>query len=141
MISKVKLKKTKLLYLLVAMLLVSGCGQKHTAGEPDVISSIKTNRDEMLTVVANRDKIEDKEEFANLLIEKCKDNSFQSIKFSTDNGYATSLDISVYCWKDEIDGQDPVMVVEYKPVEWGKDYDIMHDPDKFELYIDGELME
>ena len=106
-----------------------------------MISSIKTNRDEMLTVVANRDKIEDKEEFANLLIEKCKDNSFQSIKFSTDNGYATSLDISVYCWKDEIDGQDPVMVVEYKPVEWGKDYDIMHDPDKFELYIDGELME
>ena len=33
------------------------------------------------------------------------------------------------------------MVVEYNPVEWGKDYDIMHDPDKFELYIDGELIE
>lgn len=136
-----KMKKLKLLYLLVAMLLVSGCGQKHKEGEPDVISSIKTNQDEILTVVANRDKIEDKEEFANLLIEKCKDNSFQSVKFSTDNGYATSLDISVYYWKDEIEGQDPVMVVEYNPVEWGKDYDIMHDPDKFELYIDGELIE
>lgn len=32
------------------------------------------------------------------------------------------------------------MVVEYKPVEWGMDYDIVHDPEKFQMYVDGELM-
>ena len=33
--------------------------------EPDVVSSISMNRDQYLTVVANRNRIEDKEEFAN----------------------------------------------------------------------------
>ena len=51
---------------------VSGCGQKHKEGEPDVISSIKMNQDEMLTVVANRNQIEDKEEFAELLLKNAK---------------------------------------------------------------------
>lgn len=69
-----------------------------------------------------------------------KDNSFQSVRFSTDYGYATSLNLRVYLWEDEIEGQEPVMVVEYKPVEWGMDYDIVHDPEKFQMYVDGELM-
>ena len=136
-----KRKKHTLICLLCVAVFVSGCGQKHKEGEPDVISSIKMNQDEMLTVVANRNQIEDKEEFAELLLKKCKENSFQSVKFSTDSWYATSLNLRVYLWEDEIEGQDPVMVVEYKPVEWGKDYDIVNDPEKFQMYVDGELME
>ena len=62
------------------------------------------------------------------IVKKCKDNSFQSVRFSTDYGYATSLNLRVYLWEDEIEGQEPVMVVEYKPVEWEMDYDIVHDP-------------
>lgn len=134
-------KKHTLICLLCVAVFVSGCGQKHKEGEPDVISSIKMNQDEMLTVVANRNQIEDKEEFAELLVKKCKENSFQSVKFSTDSGYVTSLDLRVYLWEDEIEGQEPIMVVEYKPVEWGKDYDIVNDPEKFQMYVDGELME
>lgn len=101
---------------------------------------INGRTEEILMVVANRDQIEVKEDFAKHLVEKCKDNFFQSIKFSTDYGYATSLDPRVYLWKDEIEGHDPVRVVEYKPAEWGKDYDIVHNPDKFQLYVDGELV-
>ncbi|RGI15436.1 hypothetical protein DXD06_05335 [Roseburia sp. TF10-5] len=89
------------------------------------------NHDETLTVVANRDTIEDKEKFAELLIKKCKDNSFQSIKFSTDYGYATSLELQVYLWSDQIKGRDPVMEIEYLPVEWGKEYDIVHNSENF----------
>ena len=136
-----KRKKHTLICLLCVAVFVSGCGQKHNEGEPDVISSIKMNQDEMLTVVANRNQIENKEEFAELLLKKCKENSFQSVKFSTVSGYATSLNLRVYLWEDEIEGQEPVMVVEYKPVEWGKDYDIVNDPEKFQMYVDGELME
>ena len=130
-----------LICLLCVAVFVSGCGQKHKEGEPDVISSIKMNQDEMLTVVANRNQIENKEEFAELMLKKCKENSFQSFKFSTDSGYATSLNLRVYLWEDEIEGQEPVMLLEYKPVEWGKDYDIVNDPEKFQMYVDGELME
>ena len=63
---------------------------------PDVVSSISMNRDQYLTVAANRDNIEDKEEFAKLLIEMCKENSFHTITFSTDRGYATNVDMRVY---------------------------------------------
>ena len=74
-----KRKKHTLLCLLLAAAFVSGCAQKHKEGEPDVISSMKMNQDETLTVVANRKQIEDKEDFAKLLVKKCKDNSFSSL--------------------------------------------------------------
>lgn len=108
---------------------------------PDVVSSISMNRDQYLTVVANRDNIEDKEEFAKLLIEMCKENSFHTIKFSTDRGYATNVDMRVYLFQDKIEGHEPVMIVKYEPVENGKGYDIVHNPDQFKLTIDGKTYE
>ena len=36
-----------------------------------------------------------------------------------------------------IDGES-VMTAEYRPVEYGKDYDVVNNPDKFQLYIDGK---
>lgn len=108
---------------------------------PDVVSSISMNRDQYLTVVANRDNIEDKEEFAKLLIEMCKENSFHTIKFSTDRGYATNVDMRVYLFQDKIEGHGTVMIVKYEPVEYGKGYDIVHNPDQFKLTIDGKTYE
>ena len=135
------MKKKLFLLCLIALLFLQWCGEKHTPAEPDVVSSISTNRDQYLTVVANRDKIEDKEAFAWELIEMCQENSFLTIKFSTDRGYATHIRMSVYLWKDEIEGHDAVMEIEYEPVEFNVDYDIMNNPDKFELYVDGERVE
>ena len=136
-----KRKKHALICLLLAVAFVSGCAQKHKEGEPDVIGSMKMNQDETLTVVANRKQIEDKEDFAKLLVKKCKENSFQSVRFSTDYGYATSLNLRVYLWEDEIEGQEPVMVVEYTPIEWNEEYDIVNDSEMFQLYVDGKLIE
>ena len=98
------LKKKLFLICLVALLMLQGCGEKHMPAEPDVVSSLSMNRDQYLTVVANRDEIDDKEEFAWKLIEMCQENSFHTIKFSTDRGYATRIRMSVYLWKDEIEG-------------------------------------
>ena len=129
------------LICLIALLILLGCGAKHTPAEPDVVSSISMNRDQYLTVVANRDEIKDEEEFAWKLIEMCQENSFHTIKFSTDRGYATHIRMNVYLWKDEIEGHDAVMEIKYEPVEFNMDYDIVNNPDKFELYVDGELVE
>ena len=63
--------------------------------------------------------------------------SFHSTKFSTDRGYATSLDMNIYLWKEDIEDGESVMTAEYRPVEYGKDYDVVNNPDKFQLYIDG----
>lgn len=129
--------------LLVAFLVACGNNDEnaHIPGEPDVTSSIRSNNDENLVVIANQDEIEDKVEFAKLLVKMCQENSFQTIKFSTDFGYATSLDMRVYLWKDEVEGNDPIMTVEFKPIEWNQEYDIVNNPEMFELYVDGELIE
>ena len=29
------------------------------------------------------------------------------------------------------------MTAEYRPIEYGKDYDVVNNPDKFQRYIDG----
>lgn len=140
------MKKKILMLLLVAMttLLVACSGaddSAHVPGDPDVINSIRSNNDERLVVIANRDEIEDKVEFAKLLVKMCQENSFQTIKFSTDQGYATSLKMQVYLWRDEVEGNDPIMTVEFKPIEWNIEYDIVNNPEEFELYVDGELVE
>lgn len=113
----------------------------HIPGEPDVINSIRSGNDERLTVVANRDEIEDKEEFAKLLVKMCQENSFKTIKFSTDYGYATQLNMRVYLWRDEIEGNEPVMTVDFEPIDWKQEYDIVNNPEQFELFVDGELVE
>ena len=109
--------------------------------EPDVVSCMKINRDETLTVVANRSKIEDKIKFAKLLVDMCKENSFGSIKFRTDYGYATSLELRIYLDEQEIESHKPAMNVEYKPVKRGEGYDIVNNPDMFRLYVDGKRVE
>ena len=75
----------------------------HKEGEPDVVGTFSVNRDENITVVANRGHIEDKEAFARELLQMYKDDSFHSTKFSTDRGYATSLDMNIYLWKEDIE--------------------------------------
>lgn len=76
--------------------------------EPDVVSSISMNRDQYFTVVANRNRIEDKEEFAKLLVKMCRENSFHTIKFSTDRGYATEIHMQVYLCEEDIEDANVV---------------------------------
>lgn len=78
--------------------------------EPDVVSSISMNRDQYFTVVANRNRIEDKEEFAKLLVKMCRENSFHTIKFSTDRGYATEIHMQVYLCEEDIEDANVILV-------------------------------
>ena len=125
--------------ILVVVLLCTACG-KQELKEPDVVRSIQNNRDQQLTVIANRDRINNKEEFADLLLQMYKDNAFESMIFSTDMGYPTSLEMAVYKWKDDTYKKKPIMLIEYKPEEWSSEYDIVNTPEKFYLYIDGMLI-
>ena len=113
----------------------------HKEGEPDVVGTFSVNRDENSTVVANRGHIGDKEAFAIYRFQMYQVVSLYSTKFSTDRGYATSLDMNIYLWKEDIEDGESVMTAEYRPVEYGKDYDVVNHPDKFQLYIDGKEVE
>ena len=52
---------------------------------PDAVNSTRFNTTEHLTVVANQEEIADKKELAKQIIKMCRENSFQSIKFSRQN--------------------------------------------------------
>ena len=49
----------------------------------------------------------------------------------------TSLDMTVYSWKEDIENGESIMQIEFRPIEYGKDYDLVHNPDKYVLFIDG----
>lgn len=109
--------------------------------EPDVVSSISMDRNQYLTVVANRDKIEDKEEFAKLLVQMCKENSFHTIMFSTDRGYATGIHMQVYLCEEDIEEEKVAMKIDYVQRVYNEKYDICNNPEEFELHVDGGVIE
>ena len=83
--------------------------QEEHSGIPDIASCISVNHDHYLTVIANTEKIEDKERFARQVIYMCQQDSFRSIRFSTDvYGYPSKLSITVYLNRRDIEGNEPV---------------------------------
>ena len=76
--------------------------ERRVEGEPDVISSIIMNNEQYLTVVANRNEIENEEEFTKLQIKMYEENSFHSVKFSTDLVDTEMVYMEVYSWRDGI---------------------------------------
>ena len=106
------------------------------SGIPDAVSSRNLGRECFLTVVANRDEIEDKEEFARTVVEMCIENSFESMCFSTDQeGYPSRLEIEVYRRKSEAGRGEPVCLIRFEPT--AEECNIKDDTEQYRLYVDG----
>lgn len=73
----------------------------------------------------------------------CIDNSFYSTKFSTDKrGYPSGLDIKVYLNREDMAKiQEPVCKIKFTAGDFTNDYNIKDNPDKFNLYLDGQEIE
>lgn len=140
--------KRRMYHLMILMLLIcivlSGKDryqewQKSHSGVPDVVNSMSVNGYHYLTVIANSKKIEDKEDFAREVISMCQQNAFRSVKFSTGvNGYPTGLDITVYLMRSDIEEKEPVCRIKFVTDDRSGKYDIKNDPDKYQLYLNGE---
>ena len=78
-------------------------------GIPDAVSSISDGEKCCLTVVANSGQIRDKEAFAREVVRMCTENSFRSLRFSTDiGGWPAVLEIDVYLQKKDVGEEPPV---------------------------------
>ena len=104
---------------------------------PDAINSSRFNTTEHLTVIANQEEIEDKHKLAKQIVEMCQNNSFQSIKFSYDMVCPTELQINVYKTEKDFDDNKKFCEISYLSEEENEDYDIVHNPEKFTMYVDG----
>lgn len=89
--------------------------ERRVEGEPDVISSMIVNNEQYLTVVANRNEIENEEEFKKLLIRMYEENSFHSVKFSTDLVDPKRVYLKVYRWKEDVRKEEPLLQIIYRP--------------------------
>ena len=110
-----KWKMVVAVVLVVAVMVGSDLdwNEKRVEGEPDVVSSMIVNNEQYLTVVANRNEIENEEEFKKLLIRMYEENSFHSVKFSTDLVDPEKVHVKVYLWKEDIKKNEPRMLIEH----------------------------
>lgn len=103
---KIRRKRKMVVAIVLVLAVMIGNGlkgeERRVEGEPDVISSMIVNNEQYLTVGANRNEIENEEEFTNLLIKMYEENSFHSVKFSTDLLEIEKVYMEVYLWRDEI---------------------------------------
>ena len=144
-------KVRKIIHVMIFIVMLGGiqwgkgkCPEWREAhsGVPDVVSSISMNNDHCLKVVANSCKVDNKEEFARQIIHMCQNNSFHSIRFSTDiKGYPTGLDITVYLNRKKVEKGESVCKIEFSTDDFAEEYDIKNDAEKFHLYLDGKEIE
>ena len=112
---RTKWKMVVAVVLVVAVMIGIGLEgeERRVEGEPDVISSIIMNNEQYMTVVANRNEIENEEEFTKLLIKMYEENSFHSVMFSTDMVEPEKIYMKVYLWKDEVKKNQPNLGIEF----------------------------
>ena len=103
--------------LVLVVVTILGIGlegeERRAEGEPDIVSSMIVNNEQYLTVVANRNEIENKEEFTKLLIKMYEENSFHSVKFSRDMVEPEKIYMKIYLWKDEVKKNQPNLGIEF----------------------------
>ena len=111
-----KWKMVVAVVLVVAVMVGSDLdwNEKRVEGEPDVVSSMIVNNEQYLTVVANRNEIENEEEFTKLLIKMYEENSFHSVKFSTDLADPEKVYMKVYLRKEDIKKEKPILLIKYQ---------------------------
>ena len=69
----------------------------------------------------------------------CRENSFHTIKFSTDRGYATGIHMQVFLCEEDIEDANVVMEIDYVQRECNEKYDICNNPEEFKLFVNGEV--
>lgn len=110
--------------------------REEKAGIPDAVSTVSDGETCCLTVVANCDRIEDKEMFAGNVIRMYRENTFRSIRISTDLGeWVEKLDIRVYLYKSDIGNKEPVMRILYEPPDDGKEYNVKDNAEVYRMTI------
>lgn len=93
---------------------------------------------EDISIIANRLYIHDKQKFAEMVLERCIDNTWKEIRFSYDlAGYPNELYIDVYMNNYTYNHMKiPSFRIAYTQEDTLKIYNIKDNPDKFTLKIE-----
>lgn len=131
------MKRIGIVLLILLIFVVSWGGKRNTQSDiPDCVISNSMNDDYSLTIIANREEIEDKEAYAKELIEQVRNNGFKTIMFSfEETGYPTSLDMTVYLNEKDWKNHTSVMSVSLRQQNILDGFNIVDNLDKFQMEI------
>jgi hypothetical protein len=125
--------------LFVFALSLSGRGGRsgEECGIPDAVSSISDGEKCCLTVVANSSQISDEEAFAREVVRMCMENSFRSLRFSTDIGERPAvLEIDVYLQKKDVGEMPPVFRIRAESKGTEGVYDSENQMERYQIFIE-----
>ena len=106
-------------------------------GIPDAVSSISGGEKCCLTVVANSGQIPDEEAFARKVIRMCMENSFRSLRFSTDiGGWPEEMEIDVYLRKKDVGEEPPVFRIRAESEHGKSPDDTENQPERYRIFIE-----
>lgn len=106
----------------------------------DVYNTFSINssnyHEEHITVIANQLFVTDRESCADHIVQKCRENSFHTIRFSYDRSKPNALYARVYLSEYAVRHGDPAFEFSYTQTdgEYG-DYNIIEDASHFNLEI------
>ena len=115
--------------------------RKKECKPPELISTISSMNHEYCSIIIHKSCINDKVELALYLIEVCRENAFENIKFATDiRGYPSALHLTVYLNKIDFLEGAIFMTVKYIPEENNDTCTIVDENVQYELYVDQTLI-
>ena len=129
---------TALLFVLALYLIGRGRGWSvEDCGIPDAVSSISEREKCCLTVVANSGEIPDEEAFARKVIRMCMENSFRSLRFSTDiGGWPEEMEIDVYLRKKDVGVKPPAFRIRAESERTERGYDSGNQLERYQIFIE-----
>ena len=109
--------------------------------KPDMVSTISSTNCEYCAIIAYRNQIPDKIAFARKLIDMCRENGYETIKFATDvRGYPSGLYLNVYLTQKDFENGNIYMKIKYVTRECAQNSNIKDNIEKYQLYIDNDLV-
>lgn len=109
--------------------------------QPDMVPTMSSMNYEYCAIIAYRNQISDKIAFARKLIEMCRENDYETIKFATDvRGYLSGLYLNVYLTKEDFENGKIYMKIKYVTQECVENSNIKDNIEKYQLYIDNDLV-
>ena len=127
--------------VLIAISALSADNMDYENRQPDMGSTISSMNYEYCDSIAYRNQIPDKIAFARKLIEMCRENGYETIKFATDvRGYPSGLYLSVYLTKKDFENGKIYMKIKYITKTYNQNSNIKDDMEKYQLYIDNNLV-
>ncbi|MBO5179736.1 MAG: hypothetical protein J6B87_05265 [Clostridia bacterium] len=127
--------------VLIAISALSADNMDYENRKPDMVSTISSMNFEYCSIIAYRNQIPDKIAFARKLIEMCRENGYETIKFATDvRGYPSGLYLSVYLTQKDFENGNIYMKIKYVTRECAQNSNIKDNVEKYQLYIDNDLV-